>query len=158
LFGGMSNRSSSLTKEITFVDENNHSVAIPWLYVKKIESQEYEFNEMAKLGRRLIRYLKELQFLVVEDMTPFSSDIIQVSFEADYVYRKCFKVKFEFVYKFKRVRTDLDPDVTFDQFALYLQSKLLKTGQTNEKIQSRINFYYNLVDMKVFIDDLELMF
>lgn len=148
---------SLLTKEITFVDESNHSVAIPWLYVKKIESHEYEFNEMAKLGRRLIRYLKELQFLVVDDLTPFSSDIVHVSFEADYMYRKCYKVKFEFVYKFKRVKTDLDPVVTFDQFALYLQSKLLKTGQTNEKIESRINFYYNLVDLKVFIDNLELM-
>lgn len=148
---------SLLTKEITFVDESNHSVAIPWLYVKKIESHEYEFNEMAKLGRRLIRYLKELQFLVVDDLTPFSSDIVHVSFEADYMYRKCYKVKFEFVYKFKRVKTDLDPVVTFDQFALYLQRKLLKTGQTNEKIESRINFYYNLVDLKVFIDNLELM-
>lgn len=146
-----------LTKEITFVNENNTAVGIPWLYTTKRERIVYEANTLAELGRHLIRYIKELDFSIVPQDTECPNSTY-LSFDCQYYYsQQCYNIKFDFVYKYK-YEHESDPVVSFDDFVEYVQYKVLKIGSVNEKIESSIRFYYDLIDLQVFINDLQVTF
>lgn len=144
-----------LIKKLTLQDRR----IVPWLEYRDTDS-EYEGSEIAELGRSLSKYLKQVGFQVGSQYAETEIDednILYVQITTTHEYKsQSYTITFDFTYYYKRVRLGLDPIVTYDDVIEYLYKKVMDQPHYSRCTEARMGFYYDLVSLRVFINELYL--